>query len=134
MLSEPDASRSGKSGLVSSSTRRYLKLVIGSVHLPEGHKPAGEWELVHGERRVEILTTAKTANPSIHMRLRAEHPRERLRTNPLGKYPMHDLRCWSEKKWISIASSSRINGMSNSGATFIFSLACAANTIGVRGS
>ena len=43
MLSEPDASRSGnKSGLVSSSTRRYLKLVIGSVHLLEGHKRAGE--------------------------------------------------------------------------------------------
>ena len=35
MLSEPDASRSGKSGLVSSSMRRYLKLVIGSVHLCE---------------------------------------------------------------------------------------------------
>ena len=33
MLSEPDASRSGKSGLVSASTRRYLKLVIGSVDL-----------------------------------------------------------------------------------------------------
>ena len=42
MLNEPDASRSGKSGLVSSSTRRYLKLVIGSVHLLEGHKRAGE--------------------------------------------------------------------------------------------
>ena len=42
MLSEPDASRSGKSGLVSSSTRRYLKLVISSVHLLEGHKRAGE--------------------------------------------------------------------------------------------
>ena len=42
MLSEPDASRSGKSGLVSASTRRYLKLVIGSVHLLEGHKRAGE--------------------------------------------------------------------------------------------
>ena len=33
MLSEPDASRSGKSGLVSSAKRRYLKLVIGSVDL-----------------------------------------------------------------------------------------------------
>ena len=42
MLSEPDASRSGKTCLVSSSTRRYLKLVIGSVHLLEGHKRAGE--------------------------------------------------------------------------------------------
>ena len=42
MLSEPDASRSGKSGLVSASTRRYLKLVIGSVQLLEGHKRAGE--------------------------------------------------------------------------------------------
>ena len=42
MLSEPDASWSGKSGLVSASTRRYLKLVIGSVHLLEGHKRAGE--------------------------------------------------------------------------------------------
>ena len=42
MLSEPDASRSGKFGLVSASTRRYLKLVIGSVHLLEGHKRAGE--------------------------------------------------------------------------------------------
>ena len=42
MLSEPDASRSGKSGLVSASMRRYLKLVIGSVHLLEGHKRAGE--------------------------------------------------------------------------------------------
>ena len=47
---------------------------------------------------VEMLTTVKTANPSIHMRLRAEHPRERLRTNSLGKRSMHDLRCWSEKK------------------------------------
>ena len=42
MLSEPDASRSGKSGVVSSSTRRYLKLEIGSVHLCEGHERAGE--------------------------------------------------------------------------------------------
>ena len=33
MLSEPDASRSGNSGLVSSAKRRYLKLVIGSVDL-----------------------------------------------------------------------------------------------------
>ena len=33
MLSESDASRSGKSGLVSASTRQYLKLVIGSVDL-----------------------------------------------------------------------------------------------------
>ena len=33
MLSEPDASRSGNSGLVSASTRRYLKLVIASVDL-----------------------------------------------------------------------------------------------------
>ena len=45
-----------------------------------------------------MLTTVKTANPSIHMRLRPEHPRERLRTNSLGKRPMHDFRCWSEKK------------------------------------
>ena len=98
MLSEPDASRSGKSGLVSSSTRRYLKLVIGSVHLLEEHKRAGDGELVHGERRVETLTTVKTANTSIHMGLRAEHPRERLRTNSLGKRSMYDFRCWSEKK------------------------------------
>ena len=33
MLSEPDASRSGNSGLVSTSTRRYLNLVIASVDL-----------------------------------------------------------------------------------------------------
>ena len=33
MLSEPDALRSGNSGLVSASTRRYLKRVIGSVDL-----------------------------------------------------------------------------------------------------
>ena len=45
-----------------------------------------------------MLTTVKTANPSIHMRLRAEHPRERLRTNSLGKRAIHDFRCWSEKK------------------------------------
>ena len=31
-------------------------------------------------------------------RLRAEHPRERLRKNSLGKRSMHDFRCWSEKK------------------------------------
>ena len=44
-----------------------------------------------------MLTTVKTANPSIHMRLRAEQPRERPRTNFLGKRSMHDFRCWSEK-------------------------------------
>ena len=33
MLSEPGASRSGKPGVVSASTRRHLKLVIGSVDL-----------------------------------------------------------------------------------------------------
>ena len=38
------------------------------------------------------------ANMSTHMRLRAEHPRERLRTNSLGKRSMHDFPCWSEKK------------------------------------
>ena len=40
----------------------------------------------------------KTANTSILTCLRAEHPRERLRTNSLGKRPMRDFRCWSEKK------------------------------------
>ena len=47
-----------------------------------------------------MLTTAKTktANPPIHMRLRAEHPQERLRVNSLGKRAMDVFRCWSEKK------------------------------------
>ena len=45
-----------------------------------------------------MLTTVKAANPSIHVRLRAEHPRERLWTNSPGKRPVHDFRCWSEKK------------------------------------
>ena len=31
-----------KSLVLTSLTRRYLKLVIGSVHLLEGHKRAGE--------------------------------------------------------------------------------------------
>ena len=43
------------------------------------------------------LTTAKTANPSIHMRLRAEHPRERLRTNPLGIFTVSVFRDWYER-------------------------------------
>ena len=48
MLSEPDASRSGKSGLVSSAKRRYLKLVIGSVHL---------WKERNGVRRCGLVQT-----------------------------------------------------------------------------
>jgi hypothetical protein len=51
MLSEPDASRSGKSGLVSASTRRYLKLVIGSVHL---------WKERNGVRRCGLVQTEET--------------------------------------------------------------------------
>ena len=45
MLNEPDASRSGKSGLVSSAKRRYLKLVIGSVHL---------WKERNGAKKVRF--------------------------------------------------------------------------------
>ena len=46
MLSEPGASRSGNSGLVSSAKRRYLKLVIGSVDLQnenEGKVTSEDW-------------------------------------------------------------------------------------------
>ena len=51
MLSEPDAWRSGKSGLVSSAKRRYLKLVIGSVHL---------WKERNGVRRCGLVQTEET--------------------------------------------------------------------------
>ena len=71
----PDASRSGKSGLVSSSTRRYLKLVIGSVHLCEGHERAGEWELDHGTVRYAERAMAKVAYNSISRGLSTENPR-----------------------------------------------------------
>ena len=79
MLSEPGASRSGKSGLVSSSTWRYLKLVIviGPVHLCEGHERAGEWELDHGTVRYAKRAMAKVACSSISTRLSlsTENPR-----------------------------------------------------------
>ena len=54
--------------------------------------------MVRGERRVETLTTAKTANTPTHMRLRTEHPRERLRTDSLAKRLSQGFRCWSERK------------------------------------
>ena len=75
MLSEPDTSRSGKSGLVSSSTRRYLKLVVGSVHLCEGHERAGECELDHGTVRYAECAMVKAAYKSISTRLSTENPR-----------------------------------------------------------
>ena len=75
MLSEPDASRSGKSGLVSSSTRRYLKLVISSVRLCEGHERAGERELDHGMVRYAERAMVKAAHKSISTGLSTENPR-----------------------------------------------------------
>ena len=51
MPSEPGASRSGNSGLVSSAKRRYLKLVIGSVHL---------WKERKGVRLCGLVRTEET--------------------------------------------------------------------------
>ena len=51
MLSEPDASRSGNSGLVSSSMEPHLKLGHGVVHL---------WKERNGVRRCGLVQTEET--------------------------------------------------------------------------
>ena len=60
--------------------------------------------MVRGERRVETLTTAKTANTPTHMRLRTEHPRERLRTDSLVKRLSQASDAGQNGKVVSIGS------------------------------
>ena len=60
MLSEPGTSRSGNSGLVSSAKRRYLKLVIGSVHLWKERKGAKLCGLVRAEETGPLLCLVKS--------------------------------------------------------------------------
>jgi len=60
MLSEPDASRSGKSGLVSSSTRRYLVAGHGTEHLWKERKGASECGLARTEETGPSLYLLKS--------------------------------------------------------------------------
>ena len=59
MLSEPGASRSGNSGLaVLSTKRRYLKLVIGRVHL---------WKQRQGVRLCGLVRPAEETGPLLYL-------------------------------------------------------------------
>ena len=60
MLSEPGASRSGNPGLVSSAKRRYLKLVIGSMHLWKERKGARLCGLVRTEETGPLFCLVKS--------------------------------------------------------------------------
>ena len=88
MLSEPDASRSGNSGVVaSSSTGRWWQPRSRRAGLCEGHERVAESELDHGTVCYAARTMAKAAGRTISTRLRTENPKARLMEDSLGKRP-----------------------------------------------
>ena len=69
MLSEPGASRSRNSDLVSSSKRRYLKLVIGSVDLQNERRQGYELRVRIGAVHDEGVDRGGTAQVLSHTHL-----------------------------------------------------------------
>ena len=67
MLSEPGASRSGNSGLVSSAKRRYLKLVHRKIPV-SGHRPrTRETKLVHDTHSQLWDVVRRSRGPFTHL-------------------------------------------------------------------
>ena len=84
MLSEPGASNSGNSGLVSSAKRRYLKLVIGSVDLQNERRKGHERGLAQSTRTWVALALHKSSATLTSTRADAAYLRSANRTDPPG--------------------------------------------------
>jgi hypothetical protein len=78
MLSEPDASRSGNSGLVSSAKRRYLKHVHRKIPVSGHQSRTREHELVHYTHSQLWDVVRRSRGPFTHL-CRAERGRKRAK-------------------------------------------------------
>jgi len=78
MLSEPDASRSGNSGLVSSAKRRYLKHVHRKIPVSGHRSRMREHKLVHDTHRPISDVTRRSRGPFTHP-CRAQRGRKRAK-------------------------------------------------------
>ena len=110
MLSEPDASRSGKSGLVSSAKRRYLKLVIGSVHPWPVERtkgsPAARFGADRGDGAAPLSCEVARWIHGAPARLWVP-PHLKSDTLCCKRWPCSLLMLVREKRWFWIASTSR---------------------------
>ena len=75
MLSEPGASRSGNSGLVSSAKRRYLKLVHRKIPVSGHRSRTREPKLVHDTHSQLWDVVRRSRGPFTHL-CRAERGRK----------------------------------------------------------
>ena len=102
MLSEPGASRSGNSGLVSSAKRRYLKLVHRKIPVSGHRSRTREPKLVH-DTHSQLLwdVVRRSRGPFTHL-CRAERGRKSAKRalSPAKTTVLH-FRCWSERKVVS---------------------------------
>ena len=98
MLSEPDASRSGNSGLVSSAKRRYLKHVHRKIPVSGHQSRTREHELVHYTHSQLWDVVRRSRGPFTHL-CRAERGRKRAKvTLSPAFFHRAPLPFWSERK------------------------------------
>ena len=98
MLSEPSASRSGNSGLVSSAKRRHLKPRHWKIPVSEHRSRTREHKLVHDTHRLIFDVARRSRGPFTHL-CRAERGRNsaKVTLSPAKTTVLH-FRCWSERK------------------------------------
>ena len=98
MLSEPGASRSGNSGLVSSAKRRYLKLVHRKIPVSGHRSRTREPKLVHDTHSQLWDVVRRSRGPFTHL-CRAERGRKSAKvTLSPAKTTVLPFHFWSERK------------------------------------
>jgi hypothetical protein len=98
MLSEPGASRSGNSGLVSSAKRRYLKLVHRKIPVSGHRSRTREHKLVHDTHSQLWDVVRRSRGPFTHL-CRAERGRKSAKvTLSPAKTTALPFHFWSERK------------------------------------
>ena len=97
MLSEPGASRSGASGLVSSAKRRHLKPRHRKIPVSEHRSRTREHKLVHYTHRPIPDAVLRSRGPFTHLcRAERECKSAKVTLSP-ARTTVPSFRCWSER-------------------------------------
>ena len=97
MLSEPGASRSGASGLVSSAKRRHLKPRHRKIPVSEHRSRTREHKLVHYTHRPIPDAVHRSRGPFTHLcRAERECKSAKVTLSP-ARTTVPSFRCWSER-------------------------------------